>query len=277
MRIAKMHGLGNDFVLVNGFKEQLPADLNSLAIEICDRHLAVGADGLIVLRPSNTSAAAEYILFNSDGSQPETCGNGLRCAALFAKREGIVIEDEFVFDTLGGPVIPYIIDIERSIVRVDMGQPRLAPAEIPANFTGARVVNAPLLVLARMYNVTLVSMGNPHCVIFLDDDLANFPLEKIGPHIEKHEMFPAKTNVEFIRLIDDGHIQMRVWERGCGETMACGSGACAAVVASILNGYTKNAVEVKLRYGSLEVQWDEGGPVYMTGPATYVLEGDYLL
>ena len=277
MRVAKMHGLGNDFVLVNGFVEQLPADLNSLAMKICDRHLAIGADGLIVLRPSHSVAAAEYILFNSDGSQPETCGNGLRCAALFAKKEGIVSEDKFVFDTLGGPVIPHIIDAERNIVRVDMGQPRLAPAEIPANFTGSRVVGAPLLVFARMFNVTLVSMGNPHCVIFVDDDLTRYPVEKIGPQVEKHEMFPAKTNVEFIRLLDEEHLEMRVWERGCGETMACGSGACAAVVAAILNGYTKNDVEVKLRYGSLQVQWEEGAPVYMTGPATYVLEGDYLL
>ena len=277
MRVAKMHGLGNDFVLVNGFKEKLPADLNSLAKEICDRHLAIGADGLIVLRPAKSAAAAEYLIFNSDGSQPEMCGNGLRCAALFAKREGIVSENEFVFDTLGWPVTPRIIDAERQMVCVDMGQPRLAPAEIPASFTGSRVVGAPLLVFARMFNITLVSMGNPHCVIFVDDDLSHFPVEKIGPQIEKHELFPAKINVEFIRLIDDGHIEMRVWERGCGETMACGSGACAAVVASILNGYTKNEVEVKLRYGSLQVQWDEGGPVYMTGPATYVLEGEYLL
>jgi len=277
MRIAKMHGLGNDFVLVNGFREQLPADMSSLAKEICDRRLAVGADGLLVLRPAKSGAAAEYLIYNSDGSQPEMCGNGLRCAALFAKREGIVTEDEFVFDTLGWQVSPRIIDAGRGIVRVDMGQPRLAPADIPAKFTGARVVGAPLLVLTRMYNITLVSMGNPHCVIFVDDDLAQFPVEKIGALIENHELFPAKINVEFIRLIDEGHIEMRVWERGCGETMACGSGACAAVVAAILNGFTKNEVEVKLRYGSLQVQWEEGGPVYMTGPATYVLEGEYLL
>jgi diaminopimelate epimerase len=277
MRIAKMHGLGNDFVLVNGFKEQLPTDLNSLAKEICDRRLAIGADGLIILRPAKSAAAAEYLYFNSDGSQAEMCGNGLRCAALFAKREGIVTEDEFIFDTLDRPVIPRIIDEKCQIVRVDMGRPRLAPAEIPANFTGSRVVNAPLLVLARMYNVTLVSMGNPHCVIFIDDDLRHFPVEKIGSHIEKHEMFPAKTNVEFVRLVDDEHMEMRVWERGCGETLACGSGACAAVVAAVLNGYTKNDVEISLRYGALQVQWDESGPVYMTGPATYVLEGDYLL
>ncbi|MCL1975792.1 MAG: diaminopimelate epimerase [Firmicutes bacterium] len=277
MHIAKMHGLGNDFVLVNGFTEKLPDDLNKLALEICHRRLAIGADGLIILRPAKSGAAAEYLMFNPDGSQSKMCGNGLRCAALFAKREGIVTQDEFVFDSLAWPVSPHIIDEKRGIVRVDMGPPRLAAVEIPAHFTGSRVVGAPLLVLARMFNVTLVSMGNPHCVIFIDDDLSHFPVEKIGPAIENHKMFPDKINTEFIRLIDDEHIEMRVWERGVGETMACGSGACAAVVAAILNGYTKNDVEVKLRYGSLRVQWEEGGSVYMTGPATYVLEGEYLL
>ncbi|MCL1816839.1 MAG: diaminopimelate epimerase, partial [Clostridiales bacterium] len=271
------HGLGNDFVLINGFTEQLPVDLSALAIEICDRHLSIGGDGLLILRPAVSGAAAEYILFNSDGSQPETCGNGLRCAALFAKREGIVSTNKFVFDTLGGSVIPQIIDAEKGMVCVDMGQPRLAPAQIPAKFTGARVVDAPLLILARMFNVTLVSMGNPHCVIFIDDDLTQFPVEKIGSLVEKHELFPARTNVEFIRLIDDKHMEMRVWERGCGETLACGSGACAAVVAAVLNGYTKNDVEVKLRHGSLQVQWNEGSSVFMTGSATYVLEGEYFL
>lgn len=274
MRVAKMHGLGNDFVLVNGFKEQLPADLNSLAKKICDRHLAIGADGLIILRPSK-AAAAEYLMYNPDGSQSEMCGNGLRCAALFAKKEGIVSSDEFVFDALRWPVSPRIIDEEQGMVCVDMGEPRLAPADIPANFTGARVVGAPLLVHARMLNVTLVSMGNPHCVIFVDDDLGQYPVEKIGPQIENMDKFPAKINVEFVRLHSEEQIDMRVWERGCGETMACGSGACAAVVAAILNGYTKNEVEVRLRYGSLHIKWVENGHVYMSGPAVFVFEGEY--
>lgn len=277
MRFAKMHGLGNDFILVNGFREQLPANLNSFALEICERHLGAGGDGLIVLKESKTGAAAEFLIYNYDGSQAEMCGNGLRCAALFAKKEGLVSSNEFVFDTLGGPVAPHIIDEANGIVRVDMGSPRLLPAEIPANFTGSRVVGAPLLVYARMFYVTLVSMGNPHCVIFVDDDLEHFPVEKIGPQVENHELFPAKTNVEFVRLISEDKIAMRVWERGCGETMACGSGACAAVVAAILNGFTKHDVEVQLHYGSLQVKWDEGGHVYMTGPATPVFDGNYLL
>ncbi len=276
MKYAKMHGLGNDFVMVNAFEETLPADLNSFSQKICHRHLGVGADGLIILKPSTTGAAAEFVIYNYDGSQAEMCGNGLRAAALFAKDQGIVKDDQFVFDTLAGPVSPHIIDSEKQIVCVDMGIPRLNPSEIPANFTGSRVVSAPLLVYARMFYVTLVSMGNPHCVIFVDDDLENFPVEKIGPQIETHELFPAKTNVEFIQLLSDDKIAMRVWERSCGETAACGSGACAATVAAIVNGYTKNKVEVKLRYGSLEIEWRDNQHIYMTGPAAYISTGEYL-
>ena len=277
MRFTKMHGLGNDFVLINGFTEKLPPDLNALAIEICNRHLGIGADGLIILNPSTGAAAAEFVIYNFDGSQAEMCGNGLRCAALFAQKEGIVTADEFIFDTLGGAVTLKILDFEQGMVRVDMPAPRLAPADIPANFTGARVVGAPLVVSARTFYVTLVSMGNPHCVIFIDDDLADYPVEKIGSQIEMHEMFPARTNVEFVRLIDDSTIAMRVWERGCGETAACGSGPCAATVAAILNGHTQNSVEVKLRHGSLFIHWDEGDSLQMTGSATLVAEGKYLL
>lgn len=277
MRFAKMHGLGNDFVIVNGFTEQLPDDLGAFAKRVCHRQLGLGADGLIVLaKPESAVAAARFLIYNFDGSQAEMCGNGLRCAALFAKREGLVDTDDFIFETLGGLVQPSILNEADSIIRVDMAAPRLLPSEIPAKFAGSRVVAAPLLVYARMYYVTLVSMGNPHCVMFVDD-VDHFPVEKIGPQIENHDLFPAKTNVEFIELIDDQTIKMRVWERGCGETYACGSGACAATVAAILNGYTKNDVEVRLRYGSLQVEWAENGHVYMTGPATLVAEGEYLL
>ncbi|MDO4581440.1 MAG: diaminopimelate epimerase [Bacillota bacterium] len=276
MRFAKMHGLGNDFVVVNGFKEKLPEDLGGFATEICHRQLGVGADGLIILSPADGVAAAKFSIYNDDGSQAEMCGNGLRCAAVFARREGIVDSDEFVFETLAGLVQPSIIDMEHSVIRVDMGAPRLLPEQIPASFTGSRVVGAPLLVYARVYDVTLVSMGNPHCVTFVED-VEHFPVEKIGPQIETHSSFPAKTNVEFIELVDDQTLKMRVWERGCGETLACGSGACAATVAAILNGYTKNKVEVLLRYGSLSIEWADNGHIYMTGPAALVAEGEYLL
>ena len=275
MKFAKMHGLGNDFVLVNGFKEQMPADINAFSKEVCNRYFGIGGDGLIILAPSTEStAAASFLIYNSDGSQAEMCGNGLRCAALFARREGIVNSDEFIFETLGGLVSPKILDSEQNIVRVDMGMPKLMPAEIPANFTGSRVVGAPLLVYARMYYVTLVSMGNPHCVVFVDD-VEDFPLSKIGPQIETHNLFPTGMNFEIVQLLDDTHIKMRVWERGCGETFACGSGACAATVAAILNGYTKNNVEVILRHGSLDVEWTENSHLFMTGPAALVFEGKY--
>ena len=275
MRFAKMHGLGNDFVMVNGFAEKLPNDMNTLAKTVCHRQLGIGADGLIVLVPATEKeAAARFLIYNYDGSQAETCGNGLRCAAIFAKKEGLVDTDAFVFETLGGLVKPTIIDEENCIIRVDMGEPHFLPEQIPAKFSGTRVVSAPLLVVARMFNVTLVSMGNPHCVIFVDD-VDNFPVEKIGPQIENHELFPEKMNVEFIQLMKDNKLKMRVWERGCGETLACGSGACAATVAAILNGYIENSAEVILKHGSLDVEWAEDNHVYMTGPAAFVAEGVY--
>lgn len=275
MRFAKMHGLGNDFVMVNNFTESLPNDIHKFAATICDRHIGIGGDGLLVLtRPKGTEAAARYQIYNSDGSESGMCGNGLRCAALFAKREGIVDSDAFVFEVQSGLVSPHILDEEKGLVRVDMGAPRLRPEEIPAQFSGSRVVGAPLEVLAREYQVTLVSVGNPHCVIFVDD-VDNFPVEKIGPLIETSPLFPEKTNVEFVQLLPDRRLKMRVWERACGETLACGSGACAATVAAILNGYIKEESEVLLRLGSLHVKWAENNHVYMTGTATFVAEGNY--
>ena len=276
MRFAKMHGLGNDFIMINGFKEQLPDDLGALAKKMCQRQLGVGADGLIVLSAGDQGTAAKFRYYNDDGSPAEMCGNGVRCAALFAKREGIVHEDNFAFETLGRIVKPVILDEKKGIVKVDMGEPGLAAGDIPARFSGARVVGAPLLVYARMFYVTLVSMGNPHCVIFVDD-LEDLPVEKIGPQIETNDHFPTKINVEFVKLLADDKITMRVWERGCGETLACGTGACAATVACVLNGYTKHQVEVVLTHGSLLVDWAENNHVFLTGPAVLVAEGEFLL
>ena len=276
MRFAKMHGLGNDFVMVNGFREQLPQNLNQLAISVCDRHLGLGADGLIVLLPSEKDAVARFLIFNDDGSQAETCGNGLRCAALFARKEGITDKDEFAFELISGIARPRIINAADGIVQVDMDQPRLQPQQIPAIFAGEKVVSEPLFVGCQGFDVTLVSMGNPHCVIFVDDPAA-VPLQEIGPQIETHELFPEKINVEFVRVLSRDKLQMRVWERGCGETLACGTGACASTVAAYLNGYTGRSAEVMLRHGSLQVEWADDGHIYMTGPATLVAEGEYLL
>lgn len=275
MRFAKMHGLGNDFVMVNGFSEQLPEELNALARAVCDRHLGIGADGLIVLAPpQDQQAAARFLIYNDDGSQAESCGNGLRCAALFARREGLVTEDTFTFELINGVARPSILGAD--IVRVDMDQPRLAPAQIPAQFSGEQVISQPLRVGAATYDVTLVSMGNPHCVIFVNDP-EHFPVREIGPLIETHPAFPQKTNVEFIKVLKSDQLQMRVWERGCGETLACGTGACAATVAAYLNGYTGRSTEVLLRHGSLQIDWAQDGHVYLTGPAALVAEGEYLL
>ncbi len=275
MRFTKMHGLGNDFVLLNGFTEQLPTDLGALAKTLCHRQLGIGADGLIVLKPV-AGYDGEFLIFNYDGSQAEMCGNGIRCAALFANRQGIVQKNQFVFLTLAGPISPMIIDEQQGMVRVNMGEPRLKPAEIPADFSGSQVVDAPLMVNDQMFKITLVSIGNPHCVIFVND-IVSFPVEIIGPLIENHQLFPSKINVEFVKLLSDEVIQMRVWERGCGETFACGTGACAAVVASVLNGFTKNNCEVQLAYGSLNIKWVDCQKVFMTGPATFVAEGEFFI
>ena len=277
MKFAKMHGLGNDMILLNGFTQQLPTDLNSYAVAVCDRHLGLGADGLIVLEPTDhPEAVARYLIYNSDGTEAGMCGNGLRCAALFARSEGLVDGDEFAFEIRSGLVRPHILDQERGVVRVDMGVPRLRASEIPADFSGSRVVGAQLMVYARVFYVTLVSMGNPHCVIFVDD-VDGFPVEKIGPLVENHSLFPEKTNVEFIQLLGNDRLKMRVWERACGETLACGSGACAATVAAVLNGYINQQAEVLLRHGSLQVEWLPDGHVYMTGPATLVCAGELYL
>ncbi|MBS1347989.1 MAG: diaminopimelate epimerase [Firmicutes bacterium] len=277
MRFAKMHGLGNDFVMVNGFQEQLPDDLNSLAVAVCDRHLGLGADGLIVLCPATRAdAVARFLIYNDDGSQAESCGNGLRCAALFAKKEGITDQDTFTFELINGIAKPSVLDWQQGIVRVDMDEPRLAPAQIPALFIGKQVVSHPLPVGSQTYAVTLVSMGNPHCVIFVDNTAA-FPVTEIGPLIETNPAFPEKTNVEFIKVLSSSCLEMRVWERGCGETLACGTGACAATVAAYLNGYADRSVEVMLKHGPLQIEWADNNHVYLTGPATLVAEGDYQL
>jgi len=273
MRFAKMHGLGNDFVMVNGFTEELPEDLGAFAKKVCERRLSIGADGLIVLSPSD-KADAFFSLYNEDGSQAQMDGNGARCAAIFANMEGVVDKMALTFETPGGIVAPTIIDMENKIVTVDMGVPLLAPADIPADFSGARVIGAPLMVRERLFYVTLVAIGNPHCVIFVDD-LEHFNVAKFGPLVETHPSFPAKTNAEFVQLLSDEKIRLRNWDRGVGMTLAGGTGACAAAVASILNGYTKRKVEVELAKGSLFLEWREDNHVMMTGPATFVAYGDY--
>jgi len=276
MKFAKMHGAGNDYVYINGFEEAVE-DPARLAITISDRHFGVGSDGLILILPSQM-ADVRMRMFNADGSEAEMCGNGVRCVAKFAYDHGLVTRPQITVET-GAGVLPLQLCInERNRVekvRVNMGRPRLTRGEIP--MTGdpdEQVVNAELVILDRTFHVTAVSMGNPHCVIFVDN-VSEFPVEKYGPVIERHPLFPNRINVEFVEIVSPAEVRQRTWERGAGETLACGTGAAAVTVAGVLNGHTERRLLNHLLGGDLEMEFAEDGHVYMTGPAVQVFEGDY--
>lgn len=301
MRFTKMQGLGNDYVYVNCMEEQIE-DPKEMAKLVSDRHFGIGSDGLILIRPSD-AADFEMEMYNADGSRGEMCGNGIRCVAKYVYDYGLTDKTSITVETLGG--IKYlemtVDDGMVSMVRVDMGRPELLADAIPilgetvteecvvdedsilggdcAEETGEmgdcrKVIDEPIVVDGMEYRITGVSMGNPHAVVFLED-VDGLDIEKIGPKFENHERFPKRINTEFVRVIDRETIEMRVWERGSGETLACGTGACAAAVASILNGLAGRRVTVKLRGGDLVVEWEEEtGKVYMTGPAVTVFEGE---
>ena len=274
MKFTKMQGLGNDFILVNCLSEQLAGDYEALARKLCDRHYGIGADGLILILPSE-SADIRMRIFNSDGSEPEMCGNGIRCFARFVYEGDIVKKHIMRVETLAGVIIPEIIlEGDRVVsVRVDMGEPRLERNVIPMTGAAGRVVNEPLVVGDRTYNVTCVSMGNPHCITFVSD-VEEVAITTIGPKMENHLVFPRRTNVEFIQVLNRNEVNMRVWERGAGETLACGTGACATGVACILNDLTDRTVSVHLAGGDLMIEWADNNHVYMTGPAEYVFRGE---
>lgn len=274
MKFTKMHGIGNDYVYVNCFKEKVE-DPNGVAKFVSDRHFGIGSDGLILIKPSET-ADFEMEMYNSDGSQGSMCGNGIRCVAKYVYDYGLTDKTKFSISTKGGIKYPELT-VENgkvSMVKVNMGAPDLTPANIPVVSEKAQVVNEPIEVDGVTYHMTAVSMGNPHTVVFVDD-VKGFDIEKIGPKFENHPCFPDRVNTEFCHVIDDETVEMRVWERGSGETLACGTGACATAVACILNGYTKDKVTVKLLGGDLEIFWDrEANLVYMNGPATTVFDGE---
>lgn len=283
MKFTKMQGCGNDYVYVNGYTETI-LDKKAMAIKVSDRHFGIGSDGLILINPSDV-ADCEMEMYNSDGSRAEMCGNGIRCVAKFAYDNGLVKKDTFDIETLAGiKHIQLIFDTDDKVTgaKVDMGRPILIPDEIPCDVTKFAVpvenyvVSEPLLVDGEEYMVTAVSMGNPHAVIFIDTDVKEFPLEKIGPVFEVNEAFPKHVNTEFVRILDRKTVEMRVWERGAGETFACGTGACAVVVASILNGYVDHEVTVKLLGGDLKISWsgNKEDSVFMEGPATTVFQGE---
>ena len=276
MKFTKMQGLGNDYVYVNCLKETI-ADPPALAKKISDRHFGVGSDGLIMINPSD-KADFEMEMYNADGSRAEMCGNGIRCLAKYVYDYGLTDKTRISVETLAG--IKYLdLTVENgkvSLVRVDMGRPILEPENIPVQAEGSRVVDEPLTVDGKEYRMTCVSMGNPHAVIFVDQDVRELPLEQIGPSFENHERFPKRINTEFARVLDRRTVEMRVWERGSGETLACGTGTCATAVACVLNGLTEDEITVHLLGGDLYIKWDrEKDTVYMTGPAETVFDGEW--
>lgn len=276
MRFTKMHGAGNDYVYVNCFEERYPADVAKLAIEISDRHFGVGGDGLVLICPSEI-ADARMRMFNADGSEAEMCGNAVRCVAKYLYDHGIARQEALKIET-GRGVLSLQCEVEDSRVqrvRVNMGAPILQSADIPTTLPGDPPIRQKLTAAGRDFEVTCVSMGNPHCVTFVDEINDDWVL-RVGPEIERHPAFPRRVNAEFIQVISPSEFRMRVWERGSGETLACGTGACAAVVAGVLNGVTQRKVTAHLRGGDLLLEWSESGEVYMTGPATEVFSGVFL-
>lgn len=277
MRFTKMHGLGNDFIIINALNGADIADKAALARETCDRRFGIGADGLVLILPS-TAGDVRMSIFNSDGSEPEMCGNAIRCVAKYLYERRLIEKKVIHVETLAGMIVPEVLagpDGKVSGVRVDMGEPRLEREQIPMNGAPGRVILEPLDVGSTVLAVTAVSMGNPHCVVFVPD-LEQVDFETMGPMIEKHPVFPARTNVEFVSVVDPGRVRVKVWERGAGPTLACGTGACAVTVAGVLTGYTERRVSVGLPGGTLDIEWADNGRVYMAGPAEEVFEGEYL-
>ena len=273
MKFTKMHGLGNDYVYVNCFEEKID-NPPAVARFVSDRHFGIGSDGLIMINPSKT-ADFEMEMYNADGSRGEMCGNGIRCVAKYVYDYGLTDKTQISVETLGG--IKYldltVEDGKVSLVKVDMGKPELEADLIPIISEREQVIDQPIEVDGKEYHMTGVSMGNPHAVIYVDD-VKGLDLEKIGPKFENHERFPKRINTEFVHCIDRQTVEMRVWERGSGETLACGTGACAVAVSSILNNLTDTQVTVKLLGGDLQIEWDrEKDRVFMTGPATVVFDG----
>ena len=277
MKFTKMHGIGNDYVYVNCFQETVE-NPSEVAIKVSDRHFGIGSVGLILIKPSE-KADFEMEMYNADGSQGAMCGNGIRCVAKYVYDYGLTDKTSISVDTKSG--VKYLeLTVEEGKVRevrVNMGSPELQTEKIPMIYPMDKVISQPLNVHEQIYEVTAVSMGNPHAVVYLDD-VKNLKIEEAGPYFEKHRAFPESVNTEFVRVIDRNTVEMRVWERGSGETLACGTGACAVTVASVLNGYTEEEVTVKLLGGDLKIFWDrEKNLVYMTGPAAVVFDGEIQL
>lgn len=275
LHFTKMHGTGNDYVYVNLFKEKIE-DPAELAVRVSDRHFGVGSDGLILIAPSD-KADCRMIMYNADGSEGAMCGNGIRCVAKYAYEHGIVDSPHITVETRSGlKALELTVEDGRvTYVEVNMGKAILKPEDIPVRAEGDRFLAKPIQVDGKIYEATCVSMGNPHCVIFTED-IEGLDLEKIGPKFENHVLFPDRINTEFVEIIDEKTIKMRVWERGSGETISCGTGTCASTVAAVLNGYCKQGQEiaVRIRGGILYDTYMENGEVRMRGPAVTVYDGE---
>jgi diaminopimelate epimerase len=270
---TKMHGAGNDYVYVNGFDQRI-ADPSALARLVSSRRKGVGSDGLILIQPSSV-AAVRMEMYNADGSRGEMCGNGIRCVGKYAWEHGLARENPLRVETDAG-IKTLELELSGGKVRsvnVDMGEPILDPARIPVRFDGPSVIDAPLEVGGEVHRVTCVSMGNPHCVLFVAD-VGALDLETIGPTFELHSRFPKRTNTEFVEVLSRREVKMRVWERGSGETAACGTGACAAAVAAALTGRTERCVRIHLLGGDLDIEWRREGHVTMRGEAVEVFTGE---
>ena len=274
MKFTKMQGLGNDYVYVNCFKETIE-NPPEMAKKVSNRNFGIGSDGLIMINPSDV-ADFEMEMYNAAGSRSEMCGNGIRCVGKYVYDYGLTEKEHISVETLAG--IKYldltVEDGKVKLVKVDMGSPELVPENIPIVADGNRVIDEPINVNGTEYRMTGVSMGNPHAVVYVED-VKGLDIETIGPAFENHERFPNRVNTEFVKVLDRNTVEMRVWERGSGETMACGTGACAVAVACILNGFTEDKVTVKLLGGDLQIEWDkEADKIYMTGPAEVSFDGE---
>jgi len=276
MKFTKMHGCGNDYIYINGFEEHIkPEEKTELVRRLSDRHFGIGGDGVIFINPSE-EADFEMEMYNADGSRAEMCGNGIRCVGKYVYDKGMTDQTDISVISFGK--IKYlrleVKDNKVSAVRVNMGAPELSAKNIPVISEKEQVIDEKIEVNGEIYKMTCVSMGNPHAVVFVDD-VSALALEKIGPLFENHERFPKRINTEFVQIIDDAHVKMRVWERGTGETLACGTGCCATAAACVLNGFTGNQVTVELLGGEIKIEWDrEENLIFMTGPAQTVFEGD---
>lgn len=274
MKFTKMHGCGNDYIYVNGFEEQVEKT-EELIQQLSNRNFGIGGDGVIFINPSKI-ADFEMEMYNADGSRGEMCGNGIRCVAKYVYDNKLTELTEFTIESCGKVKVAqlFLQDEKVEKVRINMGEPEVIAQNIPVNIGKERVVNEPIAINGTNYFMTCVSMGNPHAVVFVDS-VEELELEKIGPIFENHRMFPNRINTEFVQVVNESYVKMRVWERGSGETLACGTGCSATGVACVLNGLTKRNIQVEVLGGIIEIDWDEiTNQIYMTGPATVVFEGE---